>query len=264
MKNISPCELALAVVLGLCACANPALEDSSVTGLGGGLQGGLAAAGQRTGDAARGRSLLLNNGTPETPYLSCGIPKGLVDSLAWLGVDVLGPGPKLPDRERGNAELPYTFSHARTRAGVDVVTTNCLLCHASQLGDALVVGLGNPNLDFTGKTSGAFGLPPIAEELLRLAVSEKERVELDRFSRLSRASEELAQADTVGVNPADAMFGVLAAHRDATTLQWRNEKDPNARLDVDLVFTDVPRGGTCTVATACSTRASGAAITRAS
>jgi mono/diheme cytochrome c family protein len=36
------------------------------------------------------------------------------------------------------------------------------------------------------------------------------------------------------------MFGVLASHRDAETLEWHDQADPDARLDIDMVFTDVP------------------------
>ena len=36
------------------------------------------------------------------------------------------------------------------------------------------------------------------------------------------------------------MFGVLASHRDAETLVWSDSVDPNARLDVGLMYTDVP------------------------
>jgi mono/diheme cytochrome c family protein len=192
------------------------------------------------GDPERGRTLLLNNGTEAAPYLSCGIPKSLVESLQQLGVNALGDNPRMPERVRGNAELPYNFSYAKTRAGVEVVSANCLMCHASQLGGSLVVGLGNPNMDFTRPTAGFLGLPDIAEDLLRLLLDPKDSVELDRFLRLSRAGTEMGRPDTVGLNPADAVFAVLAAHRDADTLAWRDEADPEADLGLDLVFTDVP------------------------
>ena len=192
------------------------------------------------GDAERGRVLLLNNGTPEAPYLSCGIPKSLVGTLRALGADPFGNGPKLADRIRGNAELPYSFSYARTRAGLEVVTTNCLLCHAAQLGGALVIGLGNPNLDFTGDSSGGFGLGEIAQELLRLTLNDDETAEVDRFSRLGKAGADVPRPDTVGMNPADVTFAVLAAHRDAKTLTWHDAPAADAQLDRGLMYTDVP------------------------
>ena len=192
------------------------------------------------GDADRGRSLLLNNGTEAVPYLSCGVPKSVVESLHAIGIEALGNNPRMPERLRGNAELPYQFSYAKTRAGVEVVTANCLLCHASQLGDSLVVGLGNPNMDFTKANSGLLGFSGIAEDLLRLALKPEERTELDRALRLNRAGADTERPDTIGLNPADAVFTVLAAHRDPETLVWRDERDPKADAHFDQVFTDVP------------------------
>jgi mono/diheme cytochrome c family protein len=225
---------ALACCLALAACAR---EDQPAA-----LQAPLEAANlveQRTGDAVRGRMLLLDNGTADAPYLSCGVPRRLLDLASLLGVDVFGDAVRLSERGRGNAALPYDLSYATTRTGVQVVTTNCLLCHASKLGGELVIGLGNPNLDFTGAET-TFGLPPVARDLLALTLNANERAELQRFSRVSDAAASMGKPATRGLNPADVMFGVLAAHRDANTLQWRTEADPNARLDVDLVFSDVP------------------------
>ena len=194
---------------------------------------------QRSGDPVRGRSLLLDNGTPEAPYLSCGVPRGLLDGLKFLGIDVFANSTKLPERERGNADLPYDFSYAKTKRGVEVVTVNCLLCHASKLGDSLVVGLGNANLNLATEGT-SFGLPTFALDLLSLALNSDERAEYARFGRINRASNGFARPDTRGMNAADAMFGVLAAHRDADTLEWHDQPDPEARLDVDIMFTDVP------------------------
>src|SRR5690349_20091058 len=119
-------QLYVAVVMssGL-ACAADDIDHSAAAAV---VPLGIAAATRPTGDAERGRSLLLNNGTEDAPYLSCGIPKSLVDTLQFLGVNPLGNNPTIPERERGNAELPYNFSRAKTRAGVEVVTANCLMC----------------------------------------------------------------------------------------------------------------------------------------
>jgi mono/diheme cytochrome c family protein len=42
------------------------------------------------------------------------------------------------------------------------------------------------------------------------------------------------------VNPADVLFGIFAAHRDEDTLQWLPQAKPEANLELDLVYTDVP------------------------
>jgi mono/diheme cytochrome c family protein len=195
---------------------------------------------QRSGDPERGRALLLNNGTEDAPYLSCGVPKALVDLVSAGGLDVFGSGPRLAERERGNAELPYDYSYAITKRGVQVVTTNCLLCHASQIGDSLIVGLGNANVDFASEGS-LFGLPPDTLESAGAALDEDERLELARFTRVLVAAAEQTTTDTIGQNPADVMFTVLAAHRDPDTLEWHDDPDPEANLDpAARVWSDVP------------------------
>lgn len=216
----------------LCACAS----DSEPTALTTPLSAGPDV---RDGDPVRGRSLLLNNGTEDAPYLSCGVPRAVLDSFRWLGIDAFEDSIKLPERKRGNAELSYDMSYATAPSGVEVVTTNCLLCHASKLGDSLVVGLGNPNLNFAGEDS-FLGLPSFALDLVSFTLNRAERAELERFQRISEAASGWAKPDTIGLNPADMMFGVLASHRDAATLEWMDEPDPDARFDVDIVFTDVP------------------------
>lgn len=65
---------------------------------------------QRQGDPVRGRSLLLNNGTEEAPYLSCGVPRSILDGLTDAGLDPFADSIKLEERERGNADLPYDMS----------------------------------------------------------------------------------------------------------------------------------------------------------
>jgi mono/diheme cytochrome c family protein len=195
---------------------------------------------QREGDPVRGRALLLNNGTEEAPYLSCGVPRSIIDSVQEAGVDLFGDAIKLAERERGNAELPYDLSYGTAPSGIEIVTTNCLLCHASKLGDSLIIGLGNANADFAAEGT-TFGLPSATFEALTGGLSDEEKAELARFTKVSDAAADVTRTDTIGLNPADAMFGVLAAHRDAVTLEWRDEPDPEAELDDELrVFTDVP------------------------
>ncbi|HEX2677854.1 MAG TPA: hypothetical protein VHM19_14475, partial [Polyangiales bacterium] len=196
---------------------------------------------QRSGSAGRGRDLLLNNGTPEAPYLSCGIPDKLWQ-LGTLGglADSTKNEPRIADRQQGNAELPYYLSYARVASGVRVITTNCLLCHASKLGGSLVMGLGDPNRDFAQKGS-VFGIPIAALQVAGVVLSAAERVELDRFRNRLEAVNAYTTTDTVGMNPADTLFGVLAAHRDPVTLTWHDTADPNATLTPEVRLTsDVP------------------------
>ena len=217
---------------GLEPAATPAVEQLVP-------QLAVGARARRGGDPVRGRDLLLNNGTEQTPYLSCGMPRSMVEIASWIGVDLIGDGPRMPERKRGMADVPYDVSLATAPSGVQVITTNCLLCHASKLGGSLVVGLGNPNRDFSQDQS-MFGLAPLALDALSVFLTDAENHELARFRRANEAGPDVPNPDTKGVNPADVLFGVLAAHRDETTLRWLDEAKPDANLKLDLVYTDVP------------------------
>jgi mono/diheme cytochrome c family protein len=222
------------VVLAMCSIAG--CEVDSQTGE---LVSVTTAPLPRGGDAVRGRDLLLNNGTENTPYLSCGLPRGVVTIASWFGIDMIGTGPTLPERKRGMASLPYDVSLAKRPSGVEVVTTNCLICHASKLGGSVVIGLGNANADFTQDQS-VFGLAPIALDVVSVFLTPAENAELARFRRVTEAESLFQRPDTKGMNPADVLFGVLAAHRDEDTLQWLDEPKPDANLDLNLLYTDVP------------------------
>ena len=96
---------------------------------------------QRAGDPAKGYDYLINGG-----YITCGLPKSLYDS-------VFGAAPaaeRIPGRTGDNATLPYYYSAAMSTEGIEVVSANCLTCHASSINGTIVVGLGAAAGDFTG------------------------------------------------------------------------------------------------------------------
>ncbi|HMJ10869.1 MAG TPA: cytochrome c [Polyangiaceae bacterium] len=190
---------------------------------------------QRSGDALRGRDLLVNNGTPEAPYLNCGIPAKIWDLTKGIFANV----PKLEGRNADNAELPYFMSAATTPSGVKVVTTNCLFCHAASLGGSVILGLGDANRSFAGE--GLLGISGDVLSRLAPTLTEEEKRELDRFISRLDAIAPFTRTDTVGMNPADQLFGGLAAHRDRVTLEWSETADPKALANEILgIFTDVP------------------------
>ena len=88
------------------------------------------------GDVEAGFEALVSNG-----YISCGIPL----SVFPLAQAVLGPiaqSPPLTDsdgaplRSGKNADIPYNWN-VHTRDGVDLVSPNCLQCHAEKIHDEL-------------------------------------------------------------------------------------------------------------------------------
>src|SRR4051812_15366318 len=95
---------------------------------------------QRAGDPAKGWDALVNNG-----YVSGGIP----DRVFSMFFGKATPDQMIPGRTGRNAALPYFYTAFKTASGVDVVSANCLTCHAGRMNGELIVGLGNSDQDFT-------------------------------------------------------------------------------------------------------------------
>jgi mono/diheme cytochrome c family protein len=161
---------------------------------------------QRPGDPQKGYSALVDNG-----YVSCGIP-----STAYFQVfGAAPPADQLPGRDAKNATLPYNLTRFTTPDGIDVVSANCLQCHASVVKGQLVVGLGDTLADYTSNTQGDMaGLAAV------LLTDQKEKDELAKFKSRLDAIADYTQTMVVGVSPADNLAAVLFAHRDRRTLAW--------------------------------------------
>ncbi len=189
--------LIAAVALGACTDAAPI--ESPV--------GPIPPAAQRPGDADAGWRALIENG-----YVGCGVPRSAYDQ-------VFAPAPAWARLDRGgaNAALPYNFNAFRTSSGVDVVSPNCLQCHAETLRGQLVIGLGTHTDDYTDDVSG---LAVLAGGLITDAA---ERTEWEKWRDRVVAVAPYTITKTVGVNPADNLAAVLFAHRDADTLAWSNQ-----------------------------------------
>jgi cytochrome c5 len=165
----------------------------------------LAAEPQRAGDAARGWDALVNNG-----YVGCGAPRALYDRFAGGAPDAW----RLPGRTGRGADLPY-FANAYTApSGVEVVTANCLGCHASFLRGQLVVGLGDAAADFT------MDVTPMIAAGAFLPADAAQKAELNKLLGRVKTLAPYMRTRTVGANPADHIAAVLFAHRDPQTLAW--------------------------------------------
>ncbi|MGF1502220.1 MAG: hypothetical protein ACFBSD_10425 [Paracoccaceae bacterium] len=166
--------------------------------------GEVVAAEQRPGDPEAGYRALVNEA-----YVSCGIPAD-----AYARVADLDGGPRLPGREGRNAELPYALTAHRNEDGVEIVSNNCLTCHAAEINGELIVGLGNEFGDFT-------------QDPRRLVLQSGNFV---RGAAETRAWEHWAdriegiapyvQTATVGVNPATNLTWALMSRLDPETLEW--------------------------------------------
>ncbi|MEO8702055.1 MAG: hypothetical protein ABI867_18575 [Kofleriaceae bacterium] len=184
-------------------------------------EGMIAPEPQRAGDPKRGWEALVSEG-----YVGCGVPRTL-----WKQFGGTTPASWRLDRTSG-ADLPYFMNAAKSPAGIETVTANCLGCHAAFLRGKLVVGLGEASADFTNEISSELAVAG-------LLLPEGERAEHAKLVARMRALAPHVKTRTVGANPADHIAAVLFAHRDPKTLAWSEEPriplDPNtAPIPVDV------------------------------
>lgn len=159
---------------------------------------------QRKGDPVKGYDYLINGG-----YITCGLPASIAP-----GGDA---GDRLPNRTGLNKNLPYYWSAAMSREGVEVVSANCLSCHASRINGELVVGLGGADVNFTKSQL------PLVELAGGLISDPTEKAEWMRFRDRIKAIDEWSTTLTIGTNPADSFTAVLMAHHDPKTMAWSAE-----------------------------------------
>jgi mono/diheme cytochrome c family protein len=160
---------------------------------------------QRAGDPAKGYDYLVNGG-----YITCGIPKDTYDQVFGSS----GAAEQPMGRTGDNAHLPYYYSVATSAEGIQVVTANCLECHAGHIDGKLVVGLGGADRDFTSNQAG------MVDDGAGFITDPTAKAEYQRFTSRIDAIAPYTQTLTVGVNPADNLTAALMAHRDPVTLGW--------------------------------------------
>lgn len=163
---------------------------------------------QLPGDPAAGWDTLVNDG-----YVSCGIPESVYSQV----VTDVPASALLPGRNARNANLPYFTTSFTADSGVDLVSTNCLACHAGYFDGQLVVGLGGESRDFTED------LTFYAESVGAFTMTDDERVEWRHWADRVSAIAPYSRPHTVGANPADHLTGAIFAHLDPETLEWSDE-----------------------------------------
>jgi len=167
--------------------------------------GVVAASMQREGDPAAGRRALLNE-----PYVSCGMP---YDAYRRVAPET-SRSDLLDGREGRNAELPYALTAHTNEDGVEIVSSNCLTCHAAHIEGELIVGLGNEFGDFT-QDPRRFALQ-VGNYVRGEAETRAWKHWADRIDGIAP----YIRTETVGVNPAPNLTWALMAHRDPETLKW--------------------------------------------
>ena len=237
LRSYGPCcALALAAVAAACSTtptSEPAAPDGGAPDAGAADAEGsypatyIEAEPQRPGDPAKGYRALVNEA-----YVPCGIP----DSAYKRVQGTAAPGDLIEGREGRNATLPYNFTAMKTKDGVDLVTSNCLTCHAGRVNGKLFVGLGNADGDFTADAESQI---QNFELLGSIVTDPKERAEYLKWKERVTVVAPYSVLSTRGPNPADGFTAALFAHHDPTTMAWSSTPlmDVPAPEDVPV---DVP------------------------
>ena len=170
--------------------------------------GPVPVAEQTPGDPELGYQILVNE-----PYVSCGLP---YDAYRQIAAET-APEDRLPGRAGRNSELPFAATAHENDDGVEIVSSNCLTCHAQKLNGEIIVGLGDAFGDFTEDPSGM---------ALRSGTYVRGTAETKAWEHWADRLAGIApyiQTRTVGVNPAPNLTWALMAHRDPETLAWSNQ-----------------------------------------
>ncbi len=180
---------------------------------------------QYPGDAEKGYDYLVTG-----DYLKSGIP-------AKLYKQGMKFGPQKPDlgRTGDNKGIPYDFTYISAPNGVNVVAPNCLFCHAQNWGDSVIIGLGNSLSDYSMPQDATMAMSEMA---LKMMGSEQEREAAANLIRAGKTTAPYLVTASKGVNIADRLTAVLAAHRDPLSFKWRNE--PGLKIPETIIPTDVP------------------------
>ena len=180
---------------------------------------------QRTGDAEAGHDYLIYG-----DYLASGIPYAAIGSLLPSDGNVL-------NRTGDNANLPRNYTAVDASNGVRVVAPNCLECHAETINGQFILGLGNVTNDYSFSQQTLIN---IADALITNTFGQ-DSPEWDAYEPFRTPTLKLSEtliADVRGVNLANNVFAILAAHRDPHSFAWSDEELINAADQ--MVAVDVP------------------------
>ncbi len=165
---------------------------------------------QVPGDPTKGYEALMTKG-----YISCGIP-WLLFGLARPIMGVYADGEPLPGRPGKNADVPYNWT-VHSVDGAEIVSQNCLTCHAGTFNGQRIVGLGTAEEDFTSDMAQLLNAVPIP------GIPIPGLEQMTRFLNRIKVLGPQTVMRTVGTNPAEAVAVTLVGHRDRHTLEWSDE-----------------------------------------
>jgi len=180
---------------------------------------------QQYGDAAKGYDYLVYG-----DYIKSGLSYGYYRFLR--GKDHTN----YLSRTGKNAVVPYIFNVIKTPDSLDIVVPNCFTCHAQEFEGKLYPGLGSSIIDFSKASQTNFA-QNMVERFMKTFSRRQYRAGEDLVKSL-RAVLPYLQTEVQGVNAAQRLTILLAAHRDPQSLKWSDE--PIMSFPDEVVPTDVP------------------------
>jgi hypothetical protein len=186
----------------------------------------IPASPQRSGNAEKGYDYLVTG-----DYLKSGIPYNYF-KLAY-GKNNSG----FLKRDNINEDISYEYTAVKAPNGEIVVAPNCLQCHAQVFDNKLIIGLGNSTVDFTGGQKLNPKNFEVAENFL-LKADPKKYEAAEPFFKVAKAISAQLLTQVRGVNAADRLAALLAAHRNPQTFKWNNKQ----MMDIpdEVIPSDVP------------------------
>lgn len=178
------------------------------------------------GDPEKGYNYLITG-----DYVKGGIPYNVF--MLGLGKDRsnhLG-------RTGYNEKLSHEYTAVKASNGEIVVSPNCLQCHAQEFDGKLVMGLGNSFIDFTpNQKLNIRNLERV--EIFLKNTSPKKYEAAASFINVGKTIGPLLHTEVRGVNAADRLAAILAAHRDPETFAWNDV--PQLQIPDAVIPTDTP------------------------
>ncbi len=163
----------------------------------------------------------LKSGIPYN-YFKLGFGKSTINYLQRDGV---------------NKDVPYEYTAVKAFNGEIVIAPNCLQCHAQVFDDKLYIGLGNTTIDFSGNQKMDPNNARAAEKMLK-NLDPKKYEAAEPFLKVVKAIAGQMYTAVRGVNTADRLAALLAAHRNPDSFKWSD----SAMLTIpdQIIPTDVP------------------------
>lgn len=180
---------------------------------------------RKGGDAAKGYHYLLNG-----DYIKSGVPE-LVFRKA------VGKPTIFLKRDSVNEGIPHDYTAVKAFNGEIVIAPNCFQCHSQVFDGQLYLGLGNTFADFSDRDVMNVQNLEKAEKVLKILAPKKLKAS-ENFFEVAKTTGPLLYTETPGVNAADRLAAVLAAHRDPVTFQW--SKEPLIKIPEQVIPSDVP------------------------